>query len=147
MATEQKFQVSLKIRKPAAEVFDAVVNPKTLTSYFVQTASGPLEAGKTVKWIFGEMPDWPCEVIVLEVKKNERIVLEWPGGHTYQTRVVMEFKPLDGQNTMVQISEEGWRADSAIGLACGSAGGWMHMMCCMKALLEYDVRLRAGGAK
>ena len=37
-----KFQVQLKIRKPAAEVFDAVVNPKTLSGYFVQEATAPL---------------------------------------------------------------------------------------------------------
>ena len=33
---EPKFQVQLKIRKPAAEVFDAVVRPEKLSGYFVQ---------------------------------------------------------------------------------------------------------------
>jgi|SRR5579871_3533831 len=144
---ERKFQVQLKIRKPVAEVFNAVVDPKTLTRYFVQTSSGPLVEGATVKWVFAEAQDHPFDVIVREVRKNERVVLEWPGGHGYQTSVTMEFKPLDGENTMVQISESGWHADSPLSLACGNAGGWMHMMCCLKALLEYDVRLRAGGAR
>ena len=38
-----KFQVQLKIRKPAAEVFEAVVNPAKLSGYFIQTSTGPLE--------------------------------------------------------------------------------------------------------
>jgi uncharacterized protein YndB with AHSA1/START domain len=72
---------------------------------------------------------------------------EWPaasGG--YNTRVEMTFRPLDDRNTMVQISESGWREDPAgIKESYGNAGGWMHMMCCLKAYLEYGINLRAGG--
>ena len=144
---EPKFQVQLKIRKPAAEVFDAVVDPKKLSSYFIQTASGPLHEGATIKWTFAEAPE-PCDVIVRKIVKNESIVLEWPGGRTYNTRVEMEFKPLDGSATMVSIRESGWRSDEkGIEISYGNAGGWMHMMCCLKAFLEYNINLRAGGAR
>jgi len=143
---DPKFQVSLKIRKPAAEVFDAVVDPKKLTGYFVQSASGPLVEGATVKWSFAEAPE-PFDVVVREVVKDSRIVFEWPGPRAYPTRVEMLFEPLDGQNTMVRISEGDWRVETG-GLQppCGNAGGWMHMMCCLKGLLEYGINLRAGGA-
>jgi len=67
------FQVQLKIRKPVGEVFDAVADPKKLSGYFVQAASGPLEAGKTVMWRFAEVPG-EHDVIVREVVKNEHIV-------------------------------------------------------------------------
>lgn len=141
------FQVQLKIRKPLAEVFDAVVNPKKLSGYFIQTASGPLAEGATVKWQFAEVPD-AFDVVVREVVRDERIVFEWPsdsGG--YNTCVEIVFKPLDGQNTMVQISESGWRDDEPGRRASyGNAGGWMHMLCCMKGYLEYGINLRAGGA-
>src|SRR5262245_4339397 len=144
---EPRFQVQLKIRKPVAEVFDAVVKPEKLSGYFVQTASGPLAEGATVKWKFAEVPD-AFDVVVRELSKNERIVFEWPaasGG--YNTRVEMVFKPLDAQNTMVQISESGWHDDPAgIKASYGNAGGWMHMMCCLKGSLEYGINLRAGGA-
>jgi uncharacterized protein YndB with AHSA1/START domain len=144
---EPKFQVQLKIRKPVAEVFDAVVRPEKLSGYFVQTASAPLAEGATVKWKFAEVPQ-AFDVVVRRVVKNERIEFEWPaasGG--YSTRVEMVFKPLDEQNTMVQISESGWRDDPAgITASYGNAGGWMHMMCCLKGSLEYGINLRAGGA-
>jgi len=144
---EPTFQVQLKIRRPVAEVFEAVTNPAKLSGYFVQTSSGPLAQGATVKWSFAEAPE-PFDVMVQEVVPNERIVFEWPaGGGDYNTRVWMVFKPLDGQNTMVQISEGGWRDDPAgIKSSYGNAGGWMHMMCSLKGFLEYGINLRAGGA-
>ena len=58
----------------------------------------------------------------------------------------MAFMPLDNQNTMVQISESGFREDPAGIKEYGNAGGWMHMMCSLKAYLEYGINLRAGGA-
>jgi uncharacterized protein YndB with AHSA1/START domain len=143
---ESKFQVQLKIRKSPAEVFEAVVNPKKLSGYFVKDSSGPLAEGKIVKWSFVEAPE-PFDVVVRHVVKNERIVFEWPaetGG--YNTRVEMVFKPIDGDSTMVQISESGWRDDAAgIRASYGNASGWMHMMCSLKAYLEYGINLRAGG--
>ena len=144
---DPKFQVQLKIRKPQAEVFDAVVNPKKLTGYFVRTSTGPLVEGMTVKWTFDEAPD-AFDVVVRQIVKNERIVFEWPSdARGADTRVEMAFKPLDDGSTLVQISESGWRPDPAgIKASYGNAGGWMHMMCCMKAYLEHGgINLRAGG--
>jgi uncharacterized protein YndB with AHSA1/START domain len=148
---EPRFQVQLKIRKPAAEVFDAVANPERLSGYFVQAASGPLAEGATVKWRFAEVPG-EHDVVVRQVVKDERIVFEWSAqsgeyGHRGDTRVEMVFKPLDHHNTMVQISESGFREDPAgIEESYGNAGGWMHMMCSLKGYLEYGINLRAGGA-
>src|SRR5688572_23508310 len=106
---EPKFQVQLKIRKPVAEVFDAVVDPEKLSGYFLQTSSGPLAPGATVKWKFAEVAE-AFDVQVFEVVPNEKIVFEWPADEGYSTRVWMVFKPLDDANTMVQISEGGWPA-------------------------------------
>jgi hypothetical protein len=49
---------------------------------------------------------------------------------------------------MVLIRETGWRPDYAsVEISYGNAGGWMHMMSCLKAFLEYGINLRAGGAR
>jgi uncharacterized protein YndB with AHSA1/START domain len=146
-AMQPKFQVQLKIRKPVAEVFDAVVQPERLSGYFVQKSSGPLIEGKTVHWTFAEVAG-DTDVVVRQVQKNERLVLEWPAaGGGYQTRIVMLFEPLDASNTMVRIEESGWHDDAAgIEASYGNCGGWMHMMACLKAYLEYGINLRAGGA-
>ncbi|NPC50205.1 ATPase [Corallococcus sp. AB032C] len=143
---EPKFQVQLKIRKPVAQVFEAVVNPTKLSGYFVKTSSGPLAQGTTVKWSFAEAPG-EFDVITREVIPNERIVFEWPADDSYNTRVEMRFVPLDASNTMVKISESGWKPDEkGIKASYGNAGGWMHMMLCLKGYLEYGINLREGGA-
>jgi uncharacterized protein YndB with AHSA1/START domain len=148
MSMERSFQVQLKIRKPVTEVFDAVVNPKKLTGYFIQKSSGPLAEGATVMWSFAEAPgEFPVKV--RQVVKDARIVLQWEsteGG--YDTTVEMVFEPLEDASTMVQIRESGWR-DTPKGVASSydNCGGWMHMACCMKAYLEYGINLRAGGAR
>jgi uncharacterized protein YndB with AHSA1/START domain len=141
------FTVSLKIRKPAAEVFDAVVDDRKLSGYFVAEASGPLIVGQTVQWKFPEMPEF-FPVDVIEVTRPERIVLAWGAADgDYQTRIEMAFKPLENDETMVSISESGWRQTSAgFKAAFGNSGGWMHMMACLKASLEYGINLREGGA-
>lgn len=145
---EPKFQVQLKIRKPVSDVFEAVVNPGKLSGYFVQSSTGPLVEGATVKWAFAEAPG-AFDVQVQRVERNALIVFTWPAAAgDYQTRVEMRFIVLDPGNCMVQISESGWRPDAAgIEASYGNAGGWMHMMCCLKAYLEYGINLRAGGAR
>lgn len=145
---DRSFQVQLKIRKPVAEVFQAVVDPKKLTGYFVTTASAPLVEGTTVMWSFAEAPgEFPVKV--RQVVRNERIVFAWESAEGgYDTTVEMEFKPIeDGASTSVQIRESGW-SDTPKGYEAshGNAGGWMHMMACLKAYLEYGINLRAGGA-
>lgn len=143
---EPKFEVQLKILKPVHEVFEAVVDPKKLSGYFTKTASGRLAPGATVMWSFPEFPE-EFPVKVKEVVPDERIVLEWEaqeGG--YDTRIEMKFKPLDDGATMVQISESGWRdTPKGIESSYSNCGGWMHMMCCMKAYVEHRINLRAGG--
>lgn len=146
--TPLAFEVQLKIRKPAAEVFDAVVDPKKLSGYFLREGSGPLVAGTTVLWQFPEFEErYP--VVVREVVAPERIVLEWGSAIAGDpdTRVVMTFVALDAENTMVKISESGWpHSPEGLKASHGNAGGWMHMMAAMKAYLEYGINLREGGA-
>lgn len=139
-------RISGRIGRKVEEVFDAVVNPTKLSSYFttVGGASAPLLAGTTVIW-------WKkAPVEVQQVEPNRRIVLGWEGGTGedgvhYQTRIEMTFDALDDGGTLVKIEESGWRDDEA-----GRRGsymnceGWTQMLCCMKAFVEYDINLREG---
>jgi uncharacterized protein YndB with AHSA1/START domain len=124
-----------------------VVDPKHLTGYFIATSTGPLVAGTTVKWSFPEVSG-AFDVVVREVARPERIVLEWPAADgDYRTRIEMRFLPLDPDNTMVQIGESGWsQTEEGLQASYSNCGGWMHMMAAMKAYLEYGINLRAGGA-
>lgn len=139
-------RISGRIGRKVEEVFDAVVNPQKLSSYFttVGGASAPLVAGTTVIW-------WEkAPVEVMAVDPNRRILFHWDGGtgedgSHYRTEVEMTFEALDDGGTLVMIAERGWREDEA-----GRNGtylnceGWTQMLCCMKAFVEYGINLRDG---
>lgn len=140
------FRISGRISKPAAEVFDAVVNPTKLSGYFttIGGASAPIVEGTTVTW-WGEVP-----VEVDEVSKDKRIVLRWdasvpqdePG---YKTRIEMNFEPLDDGGTLVTIAEAGWHeGENGMKKSYLNCEGWTQMLCSMKAFLEYGINLRDG---
>ena len=145
---EIAFHVNIRIAKPLAEVFDAVVNPQKLSGYFTATSSAPLQEGQTVIWTF---PDFPGEapVKVRKVVPNSIIQLEWEsmeGG--YNTQVEMKFKEIDPTTTLVTIEESGWRETSkGVKSSYLNCSGWTHMLCCMKAYLEFGINLRAGSYK
>ncbi|WP_421738970.1 SRPBCC domain-containing protein [Caulobacter sp.] len=141
-----KAQVQLKIRKPVAQVFDAVVDHRKLAGYFIEVGSGSLVGGTTVTWKFPEL-DEAFPVSVREVVPHERLALEWGsmlGGP--DNRVEFVFTPMNGEETMVQVTESGWPdTDEGVKASQGNAGGWMFMLSALKGYLEYGVNLRAGG--
>lgn len=142
-----KFTVSGRISRPLAEVFEAVVNPDTLSSYFTTGgARGRLVTGAEVSWDFHDFPG-AFPVLVQEVVQNEKIILQWEadGLKDVWTTVIMTFQPIGEGRTLVQITEYGWPETGAGAKACfGSCEGWTGMLCAMKAWMEHGINLRAG---
>ncbi len=70
-----------------------------------------------------------------------------PAAAGHDTRAEFAFTPLNAADTLAAVTESGWPTDKA-GLAAShnNAGGWMHMLACLKAWLEYGINLREGGA-
>lgn len=139
-----EFKVNMRIRKPLAEVFDAVVEPKKLSGYFTSSSTGPLREGGQVIWRFAEFPiDVP--VTVRKVVPNKLIQLEWASDEGYNTHIEMKFEPIDTHTTLVSIGESGWReTEKGLKNSYGNCGGWMHMLCCLKGYLENGINLREG---
>ena len=55
-----------RILKPVNEVFDAVVDPKKMSNYFISGASGPIKVGR-VEWEFGDVgAKVPIDVLEVE---------------------------------------------------------------------------------
>jgi len=135
-----KFKVQARIQKPVAEVFDAVYNPKKLSSYFTTGgASAPLDPGTTVTWDFADFPG-AFPVHVKEVEKNRLIAFEWD-----KQRVEMTFEALDDNNTLVSISEGTWpETQKGLYQSYGNCHGWTQMSCALKAWIEHGINLREG---
>ena len=147
---ELKFEVAGRIARPVEEVFEAIVDPGTLSRYFTTGgAEGRIEPGATVSWSFHDFPGaFPVEVV--EVEKNKRIVLRWEVDEQdpsakYDTIVTMRFEALEDGRTLVSIGEEGWRETPAgLKASYGNCMGWSQMLCAMKAWVEYGINLREG---
>ena len=143
-----RFTVQTKIQKPVAEVFDAVYNPKKLSGYFTNGgASAPLDEGRTVEWAFADNPGdekLKFPVQVKKVKENELIELGWEGAKGLDTKVEMQFEA-SGNDTIVRISETGWReTQDDLDSSYLNCFGWGQMLCCLKAYVEYGIDLRKG---
>lgn len=138
-------KVQLSVLKPVAEVFDAIIDPHKLSAYFTETASDKMLAGKEVIWKFPEFPD-QIPVTILEVISNQLIKLEWTQEGGYKTQVEIHLKAIENDHaTALTIIESGWSSDeTAIKNSYQNCGGWMHMLCSLKAYLEYGINLRKG---
>ena len=141
---ELQFRVYGKIARPVAEVFDAVYNPTKLSGYFTTGgASAPLVEGSTVTWDFADFPG-AFPVQVRKVERDRLIELEWKANDgDYTTRTRLEFEPLEGNATLVRISEGKW-AETQRGLdaSYGNCMGWTQMLCAMKLYVERGINLR-----
>ncbi|MEP6704605.1 MAG: SRPBCC domain-containing protein [Acidobacteriota bacterium] len=144
-----KFQVQTKIQKPIEEVFDAVYNPQKLSGYFTTGgATAPLEEGTQVEWAFADNPgdeEHKFPVKVEKVVANELIVLGWEGAEGLQTRVEIQFEKAGPSDTIVRISEAGWReTQDDLNRSYMNCFGWGQMLSALKAYTEYGINLRKG---
>jgi uncharacterized protein YndB with AHSA1/START domain len=148
-----KYKVMIHVGRPVGEVYEAVADPKQLSSYFTTGgASGRLDEGVTVIWDFADFPGaFPVEVV--QAIEDQKIVLRWAaneGGKPadYKLTVTISFSPTDDGRTLVEIEEKGWR-DSEAGLksSYGNCMGWSQMLCALKAWVEYGINLREGAYK
>jgi uncharacterized protein YndB with AHSA1/START domain len=144
---ELRFKVFGRITRPVKEVFDAVYYPEKLSGYFTTGgAKGALDEGETVTWDFADFPG-AFPVYVRQSVKNEKIVLEWGSPVAgFNTTVEINFKMVDDNTTLVEISESGWPEDNQKNLdnSYGNCMGWTQMICAMKVYLEHGINLREG---
>jgi uncharacterized protein YndB with AHSA1/START domain len=134
-------KTAMLIRKPAAEVFEAFVNPDITTKFWFTKGSGRLEAGKQVQWEW-EMYGISIPVTAKAIEPNQRIVIEWPG-YKNPTTVEWTFEPQEDGTTFVRITEAGFTGDGdeLVKQVTGSTQGFTLVLAGLKALLEHDVKL------
>ncbi len=134
-------KTGMLIRRPAADVFEAFVNPDITNKFWFSMGCGRLEADNQVLWewvIFGiSIP-----VAVKAIEPGKRILIEWPG-QGGPTLVEWIFKPLEDGSTFVSITNSGFTGDGdeLVKQATDSTQGFTLVLAGLKALLEHGVRL------
>jgi uncharacterized protein YndB with AHSA1/START domain len=141
---ELRIKVALKMQKPASEVFEAIVDPKRMSNYFISKSTGRMEEGKTITWKF---PDFDMEfpVRVERADPDEFISWYWDDMNGNQTLVEISLKAVNDDETFVSITE-GTRENNEVGLKWlqSNTEGWANFLASLKAYLEYGINLRKG---
>jgi len=128
------------IRTPAAQVFEAFVDPAITTKFWFTKGSGRLEIGKEVRWDW-EMYGFSTLVIAQVIEPNERLVVEWPTDRG-PTTVEWTLTP-HPDGTFVAITHTGFAGDGdeVVKQVAGSVEGFSLVLAALKAFLEHGVRL------
>ena len=134
-------QTGMLIRRPAADVFEAFVDPAVTTRFWFTRSSGRLETGKSVEWAW-EMYNVAVPVTATIIEPPRRIVIEWPG---YQgpTQAEWRFAEQPDGTTFVTITESGFTGsgDELVRQVADSTQGFSLVLAGLKALLEHGVEL------
>lgn len=132
-------EAQMLIRRPAAEVFNAFIDPAVTTNFWFTKGSGKLELNKKVTWEW-EMYSVSTDVVAKEIIPDEKIVFEWSSP---VTTVTFSFKTLSDGSTYVTVSECGYdkTGDELIAIIKDSTGGFTTVLDGAKAFLEHRIHL------
>jgi uncharacterized protein YndB with AHSA1/START domain len=137
--TEPVAKAEMVIRKPVADVFDAIIDPAVTTKFWFTKSSGKLEAGKRVHWDW-EMYGFGTDVDVKEIEPNKRILIEW-GSYVGRTPVEWLFEARPDNTTKITVVNHGFQGEDVVKQAIDSTGGFSFVLAGLKAWLEYGITL------
>lgn len=139
-----QIKTGLRVAKPPADVFEAIIDPQKMCNYFISKGSGRMEEGATVEWGFPEM-EATFPVTVLEVEKNKRVSFTWSDIDGAPTLVEIRLQPVDETTTFVTVTEGEKSADeNGIRWLKSNTEGWANFLACLKAYMEFGINLRKG---
>ncbi|TPI13321.1 polyketide cyclase [Mesorhizobium sp. B4-1-3] len=132
-------EAAMLIRRPVAEVFEAIVDPAITTKFWFTHSSGRLDGGKPVKWEW-RMYGVSTRIEVSEIVSNEKIVMQWSDP---PTTVVWTFTEMPDEATFLEVRNFGFvgSGDEQVKQAVGSTGGFSLVMAGAKAWLEQGLTL------
>jgi uncharacterized protein YndB with AHSA1/START domain len=132
---------AMLIRRPAAEVFEAFIDPAITSKFWFTKSSGMLEPGADIQWDW-EMYNFSTRVNVKEIEQNRRIIIEW-SLYGAITTVEWRFVHRVDDTTFVSITEAGFsgNGDEIVKQAIESTEGFTLVLSGLKALLEHNIVL------
>ena len=140
-------QVSMMIRKPIADVFEAFIDPAITTKFWFTRSSGKLEEGKKLIWGW-DMYNVEAPVLVRKIMPNKTIEIEWGEGQDHSI-VTWDFDAITEKDTYVTITnaELKGQGDELIQLLIDTTGGFTMVLAGLKAWLEHGIQLHLVGDK
>ncbi|TPM29405.1 SRPBCC family protein [Mesorhizobium sp. B2-3-4] len=132
-------EAGMLIRRPVAEVFEAIVDPAITTKFWFTHGSGRLDDGKELRWEW-RMYGVSTTVRVSEIVPNRKIVMQWSDP---PTTVVWTFAVMPDDATFLEVRNFGFagNGDEQVKEAVGSTGGFTLVLAGAKAWLEQGLTL------
>jgi uncharacterized protein YndB with AHSA1/START domain len=130
-------RAQMLIRKPVAQVFEALADPAVTSRFWFSKGSARLKTGERVRWDW-EMYGVFAEVDVKAVEENRRILIEWNGPDN-PSLVEWTFEPRGEDKTFVVVKN--WGFSGGAEEAIDSTGGFSFLLAGLKAFLEHGIEL------
>lgn len=132
-------KAQLLIRKPVAQVFEALLDPAITSRFWFSKGSGRLETGKRIRWDW-EMYGVHTEVDVKAIETNKRILIEWNGPEN-PTSVEWTFEDKGNDTTFLVVRNWGFKGDDneIVAAVIDSTGGFTFLIAALKVFLEHGI--------
>lgn len=132
-------KAQLLIRKPVAQVFEALVDPAITSRFWFSKGSGRLETGKRIRWDW-EMYGHHTYVDVKAIELNKRILIEWNGPEN-PTEIEWIFEDKGNNTTFLVVKNWGFKGpdDKVVAQALDSTGGFTFVLAALKVFLEHAI--------
>ena len=132
-------KAQLLIRKPVAQVFEALLDPAITSRFWFSKGSGRLETGKRIRWDW-EMYGVHTEVDVKAIETNKHILIEWNGPEN-PSLVEWTFEDKGNDTTFVVVKNWGFKGDDneVVAAAIDSTGGFTFLIAALKIFLEHGI--------
>ena len=132
-------KAQMLIRKPVAQVFEALVDPAITSHFWFSKSSGKLETGKQIRWDW-EMYGHHTDVDVKAIELNKRILIEWNGPENPST-VEWTFEDKGDDRTFIVVKNWGFNgdADKVVSETIDSTGGFTFLLAGLKVFLEHGI--------
>ncbi|MBL7711797.1 MAG: SRPBCC domain-containing protein [Chitinophagaceae bacterium] len=137
-------KAKIQVQKPVETVFEAIVDPRHMSGYFIAGGSGRIEEGKELNWTFPEF-DINVPVLGARTESPSFVSFYWDAENGKKCLVTMTLEAKGPNDTLVTVTE-GSMENNEAGLKWlkGNTEGWANFLACLKAYLEYGINLRKG---
>jgi len=134
-------EAQMLIRKSAAEVFNAFIDPAETKNFWFTKGSAKLEINKEVIWTW-EMYNFSAKVMATEINLNQSIKFDWLDTEQ-PTHVTIDFKEWEPGATFVSIVHTGFdkTGDELIQTLKDSTEGFTLVLAGLKSYLEHGINL------
>ncbi|RIP34770.1 hypothetical protein BUZ14_06225 [Staphylococcus gallinarum] len=128
-------QTQMQINVTASKAYEAFVNPNEISGFWFSHSSERWATGKTITLEYAEYHA-ELDIKITHIEENRLIEFTW-GDHSVEIHIE------EKDNGVVVTTVEKDFDESEVEQLLGQKEGWVYMLSCLKAYLEYNVKIRA----